>query len=75
MLKDVEETVKIMELLALRVKQDSERYAVSGPRAKALSQHSLNLGNEAQFYTSLYYQLQTITESFVKSTDALKKVV
>lgn len=75
MLKDVEETVKIMELLALRMKQDSDRYAVSGPRAKALSQLSLNLGNEAQFYTSLYYQLQTITESFVKSTEALQKVV
>lgn len=75
MLKDVEELVQIMELLAIRMKQDSTRYAVSGPRAKALSQHAMNLGNEAQFYSSLYYQLQTITESFRNTTLLLKKVV
>lgn len=75
MQKDVDELIRIMELLAIRMKQDTARYAVTGPRAKALSQHALNLGNEAQFYSSLYYQLQTITESFQNATEALKKVV
>jgi len=65
------ELTKLMETLLIRMRQDPERYQVSGIRAKDLSDIAYNLGLEMEFYAAHFYMVQV---AVVAMTDTAKRL-